>query len=317
MTRRRTALAAAAAGGLLVAACGGTAASPSSADQPAAPAHATATATATVTAAAAAATPPTKVLVIVEENHTETSALRGMPYLAQLARTYGHTTAYKAVTHPSLPNYLAIAGGSTFGVKDDASPSAHHVKGASVFDQAVAAGRSAEVYAESMPSACALKPRGRYAVKHNAWAYFSDKTSRADCREHDVPAGTTRAGALHRDLRAGTLPTIGELIPNLCHDAHDCSLATADSWLRTWINAIQTGADWKAGRLAVVITFDEDDRKGTNTVLTTVVAPHTKHVVSRAKYTHYSLTRYLDHLIGAPLLRKAAEARSLRPAFHL
>jgi hypothetical protein len=59
---------------------------------------------------------PTKMLVIAEENHTETSALQQMPYLAALADAYGHTTDYQAVAHPSLPNYLALAGGSTFGV---------------------------------------------------------------------------------------------------------------------------------------------------------------------------------------------------------
>ena len=40
-----------------------------------------------------------------------------MPYLAGLAGEFGRTTAYRAVTHPSLPNYLAVAGGSTFGAR--------------------------------------------------------------------------------------------------------------------------------------------------------------------------------------------------------
>jgi len=83
---------------------------------------------------------PTKVLVIVEENHTETSALQQMPYLAALADAYGHTTDYQAVAHPSLPNYLALAGGSTFGVTDDNPPSSHPIAGDSVFDTALRAG---------------------------------------------------------------------------------------------------------------------------------------------------------------------------------
>ena len=58
-----------------------------------------------------------------------------MPYLSSLARRYGRTTHYDAVTHPSLPNYLALAGGSTFGVRDDAYPSIHKVPGRSVLDQ--------------------------------------------------------------------------------------------------------------------------------------------------------------------------------------
>src|SRR3954469_1574465 len=104
----------------------------------------------------ASAQQPTKVLVLVEENKTQGSALLGMPYLASLARTYGHTTHYRAIRHPSLPNYLAIAGGSTFGVVNDAGPARHRLSGPSVFDRAIAAGSTAKTYAEAMPSNCSL-----------------------------------------------------------------------------------------------------------------------------------------------------------------
>jgi acid phosphatase len=122
------------------------------------------------------------------------------------------------VTHPSLPNYLAIAGGSTFGVRNDASPSSHHISGPSVFDRVIAGGRTAKTYADAMPAPCTLTATGRYAVKHNPWAYFSDPASRANCRRFDVPLGTTTAGALRHDLDAGTLPTVGLVSPDLCHD---------------------------------------------------------------------------------------------------
>jgi len=92
------------------------------------------------------------------------------------------------VTHPSLPNYLALAGGSTFGVSDDRSPSSHPITQDSVFDAVIAAGHRAKIYAEAMPEPCTLGPTGRYAVKHNPWAYFSSDTSRDNCRRLDVPA---------------------------------------------------------------------------------------------------------------------------------
>ena len=87
---------------------------------------------------------PTKALVIVEENHSERAALEQMPYLAGLADEFGRTTAYRAVTHPSLPNYLAVAGGSTFGVSDDRPPSSHPIQQVSVFDAVIAAGGTAK-----------------------------------------------------------------------------------------------------------------------------------------------------------------------------
>lgn len=260
---------------------------------------------------------PTKVLVVVEENHTAGSALKGMPYLASLASTYGRASSYQAVTHPSLPNYLAIAGGSTFGVHDDRSPASHHLAGPSVFDRVLAAGRTAKTYAEAMPSPCALSATSRYAVKHNPWTYFSDASSRAGCRRFDVPAGTSASGALRTDIDRGTLPTVGLLIPDICHDAHDCSLATADSWLKSWLTAMQRGPDYRAGRLAIVVTFDEDDSSGGNTVLTVVVSPRTSHVVVTSALTHYSLTRLLAELSGTTPLRAAAGAPSMRAPFHL
>jgi acid phosphatase len=168
-----------------------------------------------------------------------------------------------------------------------------------------------------MPSPCGLSATTKYAVKHNPWAYFSDPASRASCRRFDVPAGTTSAGALRSDVDAGTLPNVGMLVPDICHDGHDCSLATADSWLKSWLTAVQRGPDYRAGRLAIVVTFDEDDNAGNNTVLTVVVSPYTSHVVATQPYTHYSLTRLLGELTATTPMRSGGSAPSMRGAFHL
>ena len=253
---------------------------------------------------------------MVEENHSAATALAEMPYLAGLADQYGQTSDYRAITHPSLPNYLAIAGGSTFGVTDDKAPASHPITQPSVFDEALAAGRSAGTYAEAMPQACALTADGRYAVKHNPWAYFSAPASRTNCQQFDVPAGTPEQGALHDDVLAGALPTIGMLIPDLCNDGHDCSLQVADDWLHQWLAFVMAGPDYRAGQLAIVVTFDEDDRTAGNTVLTTVIAPAVSKVAS-TPLDHYSLSRYLAELAAVPPLGEAAGSTSLATAFPL
>ena len=260
---------------------------------------------------------PTKVLIVVEENRTPRSALAGMPYLASLASTYGRTTAYKAVTHPSLPNYLAIAGGSTFGVRDDAGPNSHHISGPSAFDRAITGGRTAKTYAEAMPAPCALTSTTRYAVKHNPWTYFSDPASRANCQRFDVPLGTTTSGALRRDVDAGRLPTIGLVIPDICNDGHDCSLATSDAWLKSWLTVVRQGPDYRSGRLAIVVTFDEDDYSADNTVQTVVISPYSSHTVTNRALSHFSLARYLAELTATQPLRQAGTAPSLRADFRL
>jgi acid phosphatase len=262
----------------------------------------------------------TKVLVVVEENHSLAQMRQGMPFLADLSDAYGYATHWTALAHPSLPNYLGIAGGTTFGILDDRSPAAHTSdvgSATSVFDQAIAAGRTAGTYAEAMPDSCHVYDSPdrsvgtpKYAVRHNPWVYFS--SGRADCLAHDRDLS-----AFAHDAAGNALPDVGFLVPDLDHDAHDGSLATADAWLRDQLTPVLHSTDFSSGRLVVVVTADEDDKHSGNTVLTSVLTPRLHHAVVSTPLTHYSLTRFIDQVIGAEPLEKAATAPDLRPAFGL
>jgi hypothetical protein len=262
---------------------------------------------------------PTKLLVVIMENHSASVAAGGMPTLAAAAAQYGRATQSFGLTHPSLPNYLAIAGGSTFGVHDDQDPDAHPLSGSSVFGQVLAAGKIAKTYAEGMKTPCQLQATsgGSYAVKHNPWTYFTSPSERAGCLRDDVPSGTPVSGALHDDIAAGTLPTFGLLIPDLCNDAHDCQLSIADSWLRGWLGPLTAGQDFRSGRLAIVVTFDEDDRHAGNNILTAVlyVGLHGKTVTEHLD--HLALSHSVSRLVGAPPLRDAAKSPDFLGAFGL
>jgi hypothetical protein len=260
---------------------------------------------------------PSKVLVVIEENHSLAQMRAGMPFLARLSRKYGYATHWKALTHPSEPNYLAIVGGSTFGVTDDQTPAVNAGKvGAarSVFDQARSAGRTAGTYADSMPGHCyahdAADRYGRplYAVRHNPWVYF--ERDRSACRAHDV-----NLAGFRRAARRNALPNIGLLIPNLLHDAHDGSLRAADVWLRRRLRPVLRSRDFKRGRLVVVVTADEDDRHSGNTVLTSVLTPRLHHKVVTTPLTHYSLTRFIGQVLHQSPLGQGRTAPDLRAAF--
>jgi acid phosphatase len=251
-----------------------------------------------------------KLLVFVVENHSLDQMKAQMPWTYGFAKRYGYATRYYAATHPSLPNYLAIAGGSTLGITDDAAPASHPLKSHSVFGLAHRAGLSARVYAEGMPSNCATTSSGKYAVKHNPWPYFVRE--RATCQKRDVSMATYR-----HDVRHGHLPAAGMVVPDLCNDAHDCSLATADAWLKKRIRLALAGSDFESGRLAIVITADEDDRSQGNKVLTVVARRHLHHVVTRTRLTHFSLCRLYTQVLGVEPLREAAQARSMAKAFGL
>src|SRR5215212_11647892 len=200
-----------------------------------------------------------KLLVFMVENHSMTEMRSGMPWTYRLGQHYGYATDFQALTHPSLPNYLAIAGGSTFGVTDDDDPSAHQISRPSVFGEALAHGRTAAVYADAMPAPCTLTNVGQYAVRHNPWTYFVDE--RAECQANDAPLG-----AFAGDVRSGHLPDAGMVVPDVCHDAHNCSLATADAWMQREVGLAMSGPDFRSGRLAIVVTADEDDGSEGNLV---------------------------------------------------
>lgn len=274
----------------------------------------TASATATPTARPTAAASPTvtKVLTIVEENHSMAQMQSGMPYLYSLAKEYSYASDYTAIRHPSLPNYLAIAGGSTFGVTDDSYPSSHKISSTTIFGQAISSGKTAHTYAESMPSNCYLSgnvDKG-YAVKHNPWAYFTNE--RTACNSSD-----TSAASFDADARANRLPNVGMLVPNKCNDAHDCGLSTADGWLESRLPGVLASSDFTSGRLAVVVTADEDDKNSGNQVLTVVLHASLSHKVVTTPLTHYSLSAFNSQVVGKSGLLNAASAPNMAAAFGL
>src|SRR4051812_41659662 len=75
--------------------------------------------------AAAAAIPHyDHVVVVMEENTSETSIYgnASAPYINSLKNGGVYFTNSFAVTHPSQPNYLALFSGSTQGITDDSCP---------------------------------------------------------------------------------------------------------------------------------------------------------------------------------------------------
>jgi hypothetical protein len=268
-----------------------------------------------------------QVLLIVEENHAYGQIIGDpdAPYLNELARAYGTATRLDAgypAGCPSLAAYLLLTSGDTHGICDDRAPRAHPLTGASVFAQVKATGRQWRAYAESAPTRCALgnSRDGRYLVRHVPATYYVDV--RADCRRWAVPLGSPRAGALHDDVAAGALPAFGFVTPDACNDMHGappCSadlITAGDRWLRTWIPQILAGPDYRAGRLTVIITWDEGNSSD-NHIPTLIISPAARHITSGKRYTHCSTLRTVETLLRLPLLGCAATAPSMAASFRL
>src|SRR5207253_3193618 len=137
-----------------------------------------------------------RVMVVVLENEDSARAEQ-QPFLAQLAARGALLRDYHALTHPSQPNYIALAAGSAYGVDHD---------------------RPVTIDA----------PSGQYARKHVPFLDFADvQNDRERCGKSVV-----EAGQLDADIRNGTLPRFSLYVPNLRNDGHDTGVAFADAWLR-------------------------------------------------------------------------------------
>jgi hypothetical protein len=267
-------------------------------------------------------TPPAAwkhVIWILMENHSYSQIIgsSSAPYINQLAGKCGLATNYYAITHPSLPNYIALTSGNTWGIADDNPPSSHPLSVASIYSQVKAAGGTWRDYEESSPGNCPKADSGSYVVHHDPAPYYTSIS--ADCAKWDVPMGTTSSGNFLNDLNANTLPTFAFVTPNNCDNMHNCSISTGDSWLQSWVPKIVASPGYQAGGTALFITWDEDDRSANNHIATIVVSPSTPAgTTSSLVFDHYSLLRTAEELLGLPsYLANAASAASMSQAFHL
>lgn len=240
------------------------------------------------------------VVWIVMENHSRTEVLPAGSYVAGLAAECTEGTNYHAVTHPSLPNYLAMTSGSTQGVVDDGPPSSHPVAGASIFAQT--SWRSLQ---ESMPSPCARSDAYPYMVKHNPAAYYTNLSA---CGSQDVPLASTP------DLSAA----FTFITPNMCNDTHDCSVGTGDAWLSGILPKIFAMPQYQDGSTAVFLTWDEDDSSASNNValigMSAYAHPGQK---TATAYNHYSLLKTSEDMLGVSQLGGAVGAADMRSALGL
>jgi phosphatidylinositol-3-phosphatase len=256
----------------------------------------------------ATAPPPARydhVVWIVMENksYSDVMGSKSAAFTRSLAAACGSAANFRAEAHPSLPNYIAMTSGSTHGVRDDRGPGSHPLPGPSIFSQLGGHWRALQ---ESMPSRCYRGNSLLYAVRHNPAAYYT---------------GLARSCARH-DVRLSSPPDVSArftfIPPNLCHDTHNCGVGTGDRFLSSLLTDIASGAEYRAGKTAVFITYDEDDGSHSNRIPTLVISPYTRPGTRSSKrFTHYSLLRTTEDMLGLKRLGAAAHAPSMRKAFGL
>jgi phospholipase C len=194
------------------------------------------------------------IVVIMFENRDFQQVIGNpeLPTFNQLANQNVQLTNYYAVTHPSLPNYIALIGGDTFGITTDCTDC--FINQPSLPDLIEASGRTWRTYQEDLPSPCFVGNSGRYAQKHDPFIYFDPIRNNPDRCKHDIVS----LKELEQDLTTNQLPNYAFIMPNLCNSAHDCSLTVADHWLGQMIQKL-LASQALGQNYFIFITFDESD----------------------------------------------------------
>lgn len=267
----------------------------------------TAATTAVARTAATTSVPrPDHVVVVMFENTSAGSIIgnSSAPYFNQLASTGANFTNAFAIEHPSQPNYLDLFSGSNQGVTDDTCP--HTFSTTNEAAQLIAQGLTFTGYSESLPSAgstaCTAGGTNGYARKHSPWVNFTN-----------VPAADNQPfSAFPTDY--SQLPTVSWVIPNLCDDIHNCSIATGDTWLK---NNLDGYVQWaKTHNSVLITTFDEDDSLGDNQVATLFDGQPVKTGSYAERIDHFSVLRTIEDMYGLPYAGAAATATSITDTWN-
>jgi hypothetical protein len=251
--------------------------------------------------------PPAHVAVLVMEN-AEFGQVIGSgaaPYINRLARTYGIATGSYAIRHPSLPNYLALTGGSTFGISSDCTDCS--VPGSGLGGQLQSRHVSWKAYMEGLPRPCFTGPGADdYSKKHNPFVYYQALVRNpAACRKV-VPLS-----ALQRDEARHSLPTFIWITPGLCHDTHNCDLRTGDRFLAGLLPPLLRSLGHNG---ILFLTWDEGSsdngccRLARGGHIATIVAGPGARRGARlpTPVDHYSVLQTIEDLLDLPRLGGAA-----------
>jgi hypothetical protein len=254
------------------------------------------------------------VYVIVMENR-EYGSIVGNPaasYVNQLIDRYGLAAAYTAVAHPSEPNYLALFSGSTHGIRDDG---VHDLSGRNLADQLEEHGRTWRVFAENVPGGCFTRAVahggpdgiGTYARKHEPAISFTD-----------ISGDPARCAAIRPfDDFSPSAADFELIVPNMCHDGHDCSTAQADAFLHGFVPRILDSPAMDDG--VIFLTWDEGTTGagGGGRVATVVIGPSVRPGFrSTVSHSHYSLLRTIQAAWRLGCLNESCQANDLREFFR-
>src|SRR3989449_5517012 len=229
-----------------------------------------------------------QLVVVLMENQNLNDVYGPAAYMTQLADLYSFSEGWASITNPSQPNYIAILGGSTFGVSGDGNQlNLNHPTMVDILENT---SKTWKAFAENASgSGCSINPpRGEDHFPFLSYTTITGSPARC---ANLLPGSSNEVIA---ELNAGT--NFIWLTPNDCNNMHSCSVATGDAWIQSWVpNLLSAMAGKKA---ALIIMFDEAYTSPPY-IYMSFSGPATQLAYkSTASYTHYSLLKLIEDVWG-------------------
>src|SRR3989454_488521 len=226
-------------------------------------------------------------VIVLMENHDLSDIYGPAPYMTQLADQYAFSQHWASITNPSQPNYIALIGGSTFGVSGDGNhPNLNYP---TLVDIVENSGHTWNAIAEGSGSGCSINPdRGEDHFPFLSYTTITGSAARCANLHSGGPTDVVAA------LNAGT--NFIWFTPNDGHNMHDNSVASGDSWLQSWVPGLLTAMAGK--HAALFLTYDEG-YASPPLVYSGFSGPTAKQAYkSTSSYTHYSLLKLIEDVWG-------------------
>lgn len=252
----------------------------------------------------------TRIVVVWMENEEASGVTASsMPYLYGLSNQFGRATKMYGISHPSEPNYLGFWSGSTHGVADDG---VYNITAPTLGSQVTAAGKQWRIYAQDVPGNCFTGSSanggvdgpgvaGTYVRKHEpAISFTAVQNSPTECAKIQ-PLSAFNPTAFN----------VAFVVPNLCNDIHDCSLATGDAFLAGFLPQVFNSPDW--AHTLLIVTFDEGSSgvNGGGNIFTLVARQGLSGFTSSTTHNHYGVLHTIENVLGLPCLANSCNATPL------
>ena len=277
------------------------------------------------------------VFMVYMENkgYTDIIGSPNAPFLNSLVNAYGSANNFFALTHPSLPNYYPIIGGTDYGLTYECTQVCIFDHGPILTTNIDDAGMTWRGYAQSQPPGQPLEASGDYSVDQLPFVAFSGiGNNEAYAVEHlfpleqmaiDLSSSETTPDfvwfAANESFNGeGPIDSLGDVLKFMISQfapTHQYNVPAADQFLSETVPVIMNSNVWHdpAEKSALVVTFDEDNDnlslgfgdEGNRIVTVVIPSPAAVaggmrggHFIATTKYDHYSLMRMIEDSLGLP-----------------